>query len=267
MNGRPLVKVSKTSLLGVLKMMPRKSAPGPSGWTFGMISRGVKASPAFRDVLLSLVSAIADDHHVPATHWLRCSMLFPIKKKDGGIRPIACGEAFARLAGKWCLAVIRPAEYLLPEQYGVGSGVDEVICHINDSVPLAVNGMSSIDISNAFNSVSRHHLACVLGVQVPSLLGFFRWGYGVPSKLFVRDGGAAIHTILSREGGRQGDPMFPFFFSLAIRPLVDELAEKFALKVSLPDKDGTIHEKRLIWAYLDDISIALRPDVSHDDVG
>ena len=60
--------------------------------------------------------------------------------------------------------------------------------------------------------------------------------------------------------------MFPFFFSLAIRPLVDELAEKFALKVSLPDKDGTIHEKRLIWAYLDDISIALRPDVSHDDV-
>ena len=60
--------------------------------------------------------------------------------------------------------------------------------------------------------------------------------------------------------------MFPFLFSLAIRPLVDELASKFALSVSLADKDGDIVSKRLIWAYLDDITIALRPGVSHQDV-
>src|SRR6185437_1218346 len=130
---------------------------------------------------------------------------------------------------------------------------------------LATHGISSLDLTNAFNSVSRHHLASVIGVQAPFLLGFFRWGYGVASSLFVR-GPNGIHVIQSREGGRQGDPMFPFLFSLAIRPLVEELAERFALKVTIADKDGDLVEKRLIWAYLDDITIALRPGVSHQDV-
>ena len=260
-----LPKPSKTSVTKVVKTLPKKSAPGPSGWTFGMISRGIKASPAFRDFLVSLVSAINNDNQVPAADWLRSSMLFPLKKKDDGIRPIACGEAFARLAAKVALSSINPADHLLPEQYGVGTGVDETLCHINDSIHLATNGISSLDLTNAFNTVSRHHLASVLGVSVPSLLGYFRWGYGVASDLFVR-GPKSVHVIKSREGGRQGDPMFPFFFSLAIRPLVDQLANQFALKVSLADKDGNIVEKRLVWAYLDDITLALRPGVTHQDI-
>jgi len=53
--------------------------------------------------------------------------------------------------------------------------------------------------------------------------------------------------------------MFPFLFSLAIKPLINELGEKFALKAFVSDKEGNISEKRLIWAYLDDITIGLRP--------
>ena len=32
------------------------------------------------------------------------------------------------------------------------------------------------------------------------------------------------------------------------------------------DKDGNICEKRLAWAYLDDITLAHRPDTTHQDV-
>jgi hypothetical protein len=260
-----LPKPSKASIVKIVKVLPKKSAPGPSGWTFGMVSSSMKDSKNFRDFLASIIYSISNDNRVPATDWLRASMLFPLKKKDDGIRPIACGEAFPRIAARWVLASFRPLDHLLPEQYGVGTGVDETVCHINDSVELSANGMSSFDLTNAFNSVSRHHLATVVGVETPFLLGYFRWGYGVASSLFVR-GSKEVHELHSREGGRQGDPMFPFLFSLAIRPLVDELATKFAATVNLADKDGDITTKRLIWAYLDDITIALRPGVSHQDV-
>ena len=256
---------TKSTVTKVVKSLPKKSAPGPSGWTFGMISHGIKDSIHFRDFLLKLISTMKIDHNVPASDWLRTAMLYPLRKKDDGIRPIACGEAFARLTAKWIISSIRPSDYLLPEQYGVGTGVDEVLCHINDSIPLCVNGISSFDISNAFNTLSRHHIGSVLGVFCPALLGYFRWGYGVMSDLFLR-GPDGVHIVQSQEGGRQGDPLFPFLFSLGIRPLVDELGEKFALKVSLAGKDGSISTKRLIWVYLDDITIALREGVSHQDV-
>src|SRR6185437_7744741 len=146
-----------------------------------MVKSAMKESKAFNIFLLSLTHAISYDHHVPASDWLRSSILFPLKKPDGGIRPIACGEVFSRLVAKWTLSSFRPLDFLLPEQYGVGTGVDETLCHINDSIHLATHGISSLDLTNAFNSVSRHHLASVIGVQAPFLLGFFRWGYGVAS--------------------------------------------------------------------------------------
>ena len=262
---RELPTPTKSTVTKVVKSLPKKSAPGPSGWSFGMIGQGIKDSVHFRDFLLKLISTMKVDHNVPAADWLRCAMLYPLRKKDDGIRPIACGEAFARLTAKWIINSIRPSDYLLPEQYGVGTGVDEVLCHINDSIPLCVNGISSFDISNAFNSLSRHHIGSVLGVFCPALLGYFRWGYGVISDLFLR-GPDGVHVVQSQEGGRQGDPLFPFLFSLGIRPLVDELGERFALKVSVAGKDGDISTKRLIWVYLDDITIALKDGVSHSDI-
>jgi hypothetical protein len=38
------------------------------------------------------------------------------------------------------------------------------------------------------------------------------------------------------------------------------------VKVSLADREGNVTEKRLIWAYLDDITLALRPGVTEEDV-
>ena len=72
--------------------------------------------------------------------------------------------------------------------------------------------------------------------------------------------------MLSAEGGRQGDPLMPFFFSLAIKPLVNQLAEKFAVSSAVVDKDGTAYTRRFIWAYLDDINLSLKQGVSAKDV-
>ena len=73
-------------------------------------------------------------------------------------------------------------------------------------------------------------------------------------------------VINGEEGGRQGDPLFPFWFSLAIRDLVDELGLKFAKTVTTLDEDGNSCDKRLIWAYLDDICLILKEGKSYQQV-
>jgi hypothetical protein len=128
------------------------------------------------------------------------------------------------------------------------------------------DGFLALDFSNAFNTLSRHHVAAMVQRDAHSLLGIFRFFYNLPSALLVRGRNGRIHEILSQEGGRQGDPLFPFFFSLGVKDLVQELSERFALQVPLTEGNGDVSSKRLIWAYLDDVCLALKPGVTMEMV-
>ncbi|KAL0224354.1 hypothetical protein P9112_003744 [Eukaryota sp. TZLM1-RC] len=98
------------------------------------------------------------------------------------------------------------------------------------------NYIFNLDFKNAFNSVSRSSILPLLQKHFPEVESFFYSFYGKSSTLVYEN-----FDLLSSSGVKQGDPLGPFFFCLAIHPLMCELKEKF------PEID--------IVAYMDDISV------------
>ncbi len=74
------------------------------------------------------------------------SRVTPLLKKDGGIRPIACGELLYRLATKVLLRKAFRSDYLEPFQLGVGSkgGVEPVV----RTVEMALAGQLDQDLTS-----------------------------------------------------------------------------------------------------------------------
>jgi hypothetical protein len=177
--------------------------------------------------------------------------LTPLRKPDGGLRPIAVGDMIYRLATKAIVRHSNRRDFLLPYQFGVGSkgGVEPVVRAVEraleDTLDRPYTHLTSLDFSNAFNTVDRTDIAEGLRQYAPILYRAGRWAYGCTSSL-VLGSPEGRHIITSAQGVRQGDPMGPLMFSLGIRSLLRDLASALG-----PD--------RLILAYLDDLYI-LSPD-------
>ena len=132
---------------------------------------------------------------------------------------------------------------LLPCQLGVKSpgGVEPAIFLLQDAIsgPNAakIRQIAALDLSNAFNSVTRTSIAAAVAKYAPAFYKATEWAYNKPSILVTNEG-----TVLaSAEGVRQGDPFGPLLFSLAFRPTIE------ALQNALP--------RATIVAYLDDVYI------------
>ena len=182
---------------------------------------------------------------------LSCTVLVPLAKSDGGVRPIAVGELLYRLCAKLILAQLKPDECLLPTQLGVGSpgGVEPIVAAVEKLSKSELgdfNRVTSLDFSNAFNCVSRSAMASAIFEHCPHAYGAAKWRYGQPSTAVVRGKDGVIQQVQVSQGVAQGDPLAPFFFSLAARPVLSALQEYVMLKI-----DSSV----LLVAYLDDIYI------------
>jgi hypothetical protein len=221
------------------------TAPGPSGWTVGLLRLAAK-SPEFLCFLVTLTGQIAAGT-APGRDLLCAARLTPLIKPDGGIRPIAVGELFYRLAMKAIFASNFRHDLLSPHQFGVGSkgGVEPIVQAIRRAAkgdPLfPYSHLFALDSVNAFNTLRRHLLAKAVQKRSPALARLAAWAHNNPSQLLLHDTNGT--TILSSEEGvRQGDPMSTLWFSLAIRDTVE----------GLRDMLGPTY---LVLAYLDDIFI------------
>ncbi len=96
---------------------------------------------------------------------------------------------------------------------------------------------TSLDFTNAFNTVDRREIACALKEYAPSLYRTAKWAYNSTTDLVQGD-----HILKSSAGVRQGDPLGPVLFSLAIRPSL----ERISLCLG-PDQ--------LVLSYLDETNI------------
>lgn len=153
--------------------------------------------------------------------------LCALRKKDGGIRPIAIGSTFRRLTSKVCCRnIVENLEPMFqPTQLGFGSkGGCEAAVHAcrtflhNFSEQVLVK----VDVKNAFNSVNRDTLLAEVQNNIPHIYPYLWQCYRCPSNLMYRD-----HTIPSAVGCQQGDPLGPAIFSLAIHPIISALKSKF----------------------------------------
>ena len=151
--------------------------------------------------------------------------LTPLKKKCGGIRPIACGCVWRRLAAKIILRRISSdlAGYLAPHQLGVGvRGGSEIGAHAGrtyfNAAHHAPRAFLKLDFRNAFNEIRRDRLLRIVRERYPAAYPHLAQAYGRPSYLYY--GG---HHIESRRGVFQGEPLGPALFALVVQPIVEEI--------------------------------------------
>ncbi len=165
--------------------------------------------------------------------------LCALSKKCGGLRPIAVGSTYGRLAGKLACGYVRDdaGDYLRPTQIGVNTkGGCEAAVHATRTYLLINKNTSKIllkvDFQNAFNSVERDVMLNEIRKATPSIYAFMWQCYSTPSLLFFGN-----DTILSQVGAQQGDPCGPLAFSLSIQPIIEAMASE--LNIWYLD-DGTI---------------------------
>ena len=107
--------------------------------------------------------------------------LIPLNKKDQGIRPVVVGEFFRSLVSKLALKEVEGQLLALqPAQIGVGGKgpvIQAAILCVKSWLAEMQPGelLLKVDISNAYNSISR--TACLEGVKkyCPDLVRWARW--------------------------------------------------------------------------------------------
>ena len=160
---------------------------------------------------------------------LAAARLIALPKGDRDVRPIAVGEVFRRLVARSiCLQEkATMADILSPMQYGVAvpGGLDQIVHQIQAGLEAHDDwGLFKCDLQNAFNSVSREAFFRETSCHLPSIMPFTRLLYGQPSPLIYK-GSNTSSEILSCEGVHQGDPLGPFYFCVAIHPVLQSLSE------------------------------------------
>lgn len=159
------------------------------------------------------------------TEYFFGAVLCALNKKQGGIRPIAVGYTFRRLAAKLGCNLVREhvADMFCPIQMGFGikAGCEAIIHAVRTFLSSNINlgkVFLKIDFINAFNSIERDDMLREVFQHTPKLYPLLWQCYATPSLLFFGDS-----TILSQVGAQQGDPCGPLIFCLVIHSLISKL--------------------------------------------
>ena len=184
--------------------------------------------------------------------------LTALEKENGGIRPIAGGEIFYSLASslvaKACADKFR--KILVPHQFGVAieGGCEAVILDSLHALQRTDKGhqtLLKVDFKNAFNTLSRSSFRAALlrNWELGPLYRIVQFAYGAASPLMSRlTHGAKECRISSEQGVRQGDPLGPALFCLAINQGIRD-----ALEVD-------INHSVSCKAYMDDVNLIGPPE-------
>ena len=157
---------------------------------------------------------------------ITAARVVPIGKPSGGLRPIAVGDVFRRLAGKLLMNVIiaKTTEHLQPEQVGVQvpnaaeTAARKVRLCTKDAKPDKV--LLQVDMCNAFGSVDRQKMLAEVKTHCPCLFPYAAACYR-NANVLMGDG----YVLESTRGVQQGDVLGPALFAIALQPVVERLRE------------------------------------------
>ena len=181
------------------------------------------------DMFSRVVARFVSGRLPPEAHeYFFGARLVALLKTDGGLRPIACGDVFRRLAAKLLCSAVAPhaKEYLSRRgQLGVAvdGGMDGITHAARRYAAACVTGGSDraifkADVKNAFNSCKRSDFLHVVEQQFPELYAYAIAAYARPTLLQFTD-----TFISSCSGVQQGDPLGPLLFSLALAAILENI--------------------------------------------
>ena len=233
------VQVDTTDILVALKRTSAETSGGPSGFD-GRLVYSLRHNADFQKFLAKVANDMANGTQGLKRLFLSSRLIPLLKNKEGDVRPIAVGEILYRVCAKALLS--RADVDLLPYQFGVKTPNGcEPISHLIE-VKGVTHHVISTDLKNAFNSLNRNFLWSQVKRFASGLLGVFEWGYGQHSELFVQ----GVLRLMSESGVKQGDPLAPALFSMALRPILYGIScELKKAKVVIPGEEP-------LYAYLDD---------------
>lgn len=196
----------------------------------------------------------------PGQQMLCVSRLIALEKPDNGVRPIAVGELVYRLCTKVILRHSFNSDYLASFHFGVGTrgGVEPVIRAAQRLVDNTITSdnfthLISLDFKNAFNTLDRKGMAQAVKTYAPGLYRMGKWAYNDPAKLVMGGIHGDATVIMSSQGVRQGDPLGPLFFSIGIRPVLEELKT-------------VLGPESVVMAYLDDVYVLSKSERTLDTI-
>jgi len=205
-----------------------------------------KNFPGFTKNLTALLLHIVNDRveHPELRQRLIDTRGVPLVKANSKLRAIAVGNLLISLAGSALARASKPTVLATFGSLNLGlasSGIEKALWSIKFGQLIDKdNVVLQMDISNAFNSVSRHAMLDILHSRgFKTLVSYFSLRYGSATRIFFRHGTQTI-TAYSKEGVVPGDPMGPIFFHIAMSHYMDELRGMFK-NVIAPSVHDDVH--------------------------
>ncbi|KAL5503093.1 hypothetical protein EMCRGX_G009995 [Ephydatia muelleri] len=178
------------SLMDILRSFPKLTAAGPSGLRIQHLidAAEVPLQTPFLHTLRAVINLlISGSAPLDVAIFLAGGNLTALNKPiPGDIRPIAVGEALRRLTGKCLCAALRSkmASFFEPYQFGVAfpCGAEKIAHGLRTCIEQHWSendfGVLKVDMTNAFNLVSRQAILSECAKHFPELLPWVSWCYG-----------------------------------------------------------------------------------------
>lgn len=221
----PLI-ATEADVLRAINSFPPSSSAGldgirPAHLRF-LVSRSTSEAGARLLTALTMVTNLALSGQIPdfAAEAFYGASLIALRKKDGGLRPIAIGSVYRRIAAKVAVSCVssRIGAELRPAQLGVAtrSGCEAAVHAVRSFVTATAESnqqevIVKLDMANAFNTVRRDSMLEAVRSRLPAIYPLVWQSYSSASPLYIDN-----KKIWSRTGIQQGDPLSSLLFSLAV---------------------------------------------------
>ncbi|KAL0211137.1 hypothetical protein P9112_009435 [Eukaryota sp. TZLM1-RC] len=216
-----------SEVFSVIKKRPRGKSAGLSGITIDHVKAAIISSEDCLGLLTKFFNQILSGQRKYPEELRSSRLTALVKNSRMDVRPIAVSESLHNIFSACCLSRFneKAKKILLPFQYGINTtdGVSsaifatDVLFRQNES-----NVCMSLDFSNAFNSLSRRSIHGALLQYMPELIPYFQSTYCTYSNLHFGN-----NILISSSGVKQGDPLGPLLFCLAIHLILLQIQEMF----------------------------------------